>query len=94
MKILLKSSPNGEMLRLKDVADVEFGSSMYDIYSNLNGKPSAAIVLKQSYGSNASQVIKDVKAKLKEIKATSFPKGWITRSAMTYPNSWMPLLKK
>ena len=73
--IVVKANPNGELLRLKDVAEVEFGSSMYDIYSNLNGKPSAAIVLKQSYGSNASQVIKDVKAKLKEIKANSFPKG-------------------
>lgn len=73
--VILKSNANGEMLRLKDVADIEFGSSMYDIYSNLNGKPSAAIVLKQSYGSNATQVIDDVKAKLKEIKASSFPKG-------------------
>ena len=73
--VILRSSPDGEILRLKDVANVEFGSSMYDIYSNLNGKSSAAIVLKQSYGSNASQVIKDVKAKLKEIKASSFPKG-------------------
>lgn len=73
--VILRSNPNGEILRLKDVAEVEFGSSMYDIYSNLNGKPSAAIVLKQSYGSNASQVIKDVKAKMKEIKASSFPKG-------------------
>jgi len=73
--IVLRSSAAGEILRLKDVADVEFGSSMYDIYSNLNGKSSAAIVLKQSYGSNATQVIKDVKAKLAEIKATSFPKG-------------------
>ena len=73
--VILRSSPDGEILRLKDVANVEFGSSMYDIYSNLNGKPSAAIVLKQSYGSNASQVIKDVKAKLAEIKASSFPKG-------------------
>jgi HAE1 family hydrophobic/amphiphilic exporter-1 len=73
--VILKSNPNGEILRLKDVADVEFGSSMYDIYSSLNGNPSAAIVLKQSYGSNASQVIKNVKEKLKEIKASSFPKG-------------------
>ncbi len=73
--IVLRSSPDGEILRLKDVANVEFGSSFYDLYSNLNGKPSAAIVLKQSYGSNASQVIDDVKAKLKEIKASSFPKG-------------------
>ena len=73
--IILRSSANGEILRLKDVAQIEFGSSMYDIYSNLNGKSSAAIVLKQSYGSNATQVIEDVKAKLKEIKGTSFPKG-------------------
>jgi HAE1 family hydrophobic/amphiphilic exporter-1 len=73
--IVLRASANGELLRLKDVAEIEFGSAMYDLYSNLNGRPSAAIVLKQSYGSNASQVIKDVKAKLKEIKANSFPKG-------------------
>lgn len=72
--VILRSNPDGELLRLKDVADIEFGSSMYDIYSNLNGRPSAAIVLKQSYGSNASQVIKDVKAKLAELKK-SFPKG-------------------
>lgn len=73
--VVVKATPDGELLRLKDVASIEFGSSMYDIYSNLNGRPSAAIVLKQSYGSNASQVIKDVKAKLAEIKKTSFPKG-------------------
>ena len=73
--IIVRSNPNGEILRLKDVANVEFGSSMYDIYSSLNGKASAAITIKQSYGSNASKVIKDVKAKLEEIKKTSFPKG-------------------
>jgi HAE1 family hydrophobic/amphiphilic exporter-1 len=72
--IVLKSTADGELLRLKDVASVEFGSSMYDIYSNLNGRPSAAITLKQSYGSNASQVIKDVKKKMEEIKK-GFPEG-------------------
>jgi HAE1 family hydrophobic/amphiphilic exporter-1 len=72
--IVVRSNSNGELLRLKDVADVEFGSSMYDIYSSIDGKPSAAITIKQSYGSNASQVIKDVKAKLEELKK-SFPKG-------------------
>ncbi|MBC7486610.1 MAG: efflux RND transporter permease subunit, partial [Cytophagaceae bacterium] len=73
--IVIKSSDKGEILRLKDVANIEFGSSMYDIYSNLNGRSSAAITVKQSYGSNASQVIKDIKAKMEEIKKTSFPKG-------------------
>lgn len=72
--IVVRSNPNGELLRLKDVANVEFGSSMYDIYSSIDGKPSAAITIKQSYGSNASQVIKDVKVKLEELKK-SFPKG-------------------
>ncbi|WP_367753428.1 efflux RND transporter permease subunit [Flavobacterium sp. WC2430] len=73
--IIIKSNSDGAILRLKDIAKIEFGSSMYDIYSNLNGRPSSAITIKQSYGSNASQVIKDVKAKLEEIKKTSFPKG-------------------
>lgn len=73
--IVLRANPNGEMLRVKDVADVEFGSSYYDIYSKLDGKASAAIVIKQSYGSNAQQVIKNVKAKLAEIKSSTFPKG-------------------
>lgn len=73
--IVLRANPNGELLRLKDVADVEFGSSMYDLYSHINGKASAAIVLKQSYGSNAQEVIANVKAKMEEIKKSSFPKG-------------------
>ncbi len=73
--IVLRSSADGQMLRVKDVADVEFGSSYYDLYSKLNGKPSAAIVIKQSYGSNASAVIADIKSKMAEIKESSFPKG-------------------
>jgi HAE1 family hydrophobic/amphiphilic exporter-1 len=72
--IVVRANPNGELLRLKDVADIEFGSSMYDIYSSIDGKPSAAITIKQSYGSNANLVIKNVKAKLEELKK-SFPKG-------------------
>ncbi len=73
--VVVRASPEGEILHLKDIADVEFGSSMYDIYSSINGKPSAAITLKQSYGSNASQVIKDVKTRLDEISRATFPKG-------------------
>lgn len=73
--IVLRANPNGELLRLKDVADIEFGSLFYDIYSNLNGRPSAAIVVKQLYGSNASKVIEEVKAKLEELKKTTFPAG-------------------
>lgn len=73
--IIIKANSNGEFVRLRDIAEVEFGSMMYDIYSTLNGKPSAAITIKQSYGSNASQVIKDVKNLLVELEKKDFPKG-------------------
>lgn len=73
--IILKAKAGGEFVRLKDVADIEFGSSMYDIYSTLNGKPSAAITVKQSYGSNASDVIKNVKTLMKDLEKNNFPKG-------------------
>jgi len=73
--VIIRANANGEMLHLKDIAEVELGSEFYDIYSNMDGHPSAAITLKQTYGSNASDVIKAVKAKLEEIKASSFPPG-------------------
>lgn len=73
--IIVKANSDGEFVRLKDIAEIEFGSMMYDIYSTLNGKPSAAITIKQSYGSNASQVIKDVKTLMAELEKKDFPKG-------------------
>ncbi len=72
--VIVRSNANGELLHLKDIADVELGSEFYDIYSNMNGYPSAALVLKQSFGSNAQDVIKEVKAKLEELKK-DFPPG-------------------
>jgi len=72
--VIIRSNPNGENLRLKDVATVSLGSEYYDIYSSMNGHPSAAMVIKQTYGSNASEVIDKVKEKLEELKK-SFPPG-------------------
>ncbi|AIY11846.1 MULTISPECIES: efflux RND transporter permease subunit [Cellulophaga] len=66
--IIIKANEEGEILKLGDLADVELGSEFFDIYSNLDGKPSASIVLKQTFGSNASDVIAEVKDKLKELK--------------------------
>jgi HAE1 family hydrophobic/amphiphilic exporter-1 len=73
--IILRSSADGQTIRIKDVAYVEFGSTYYDLYSKLNGKPAASIVIKQSYGSNASAVIEKIKKRMSEIKSSSFPKG-------------------
>jgi HAE1 family hydrophobic/amphiphilic exporter-1 len=80
--VVIKVTDSGEMLRLKDIADVEFGSLDYDVLSKENGKPSAAIVLKQRPGSNASEVIQNIKDRLDFLKSTSFPPG------MTYTISY------
>ncbi len=73
--IIIKSTTQGENLKLKDIATVSLGSSFYDLYSDIDGNPSAAIVLKQTPGSNATTVIENIKAKLEEIKKESFPPG-------------------
>lgn len=72
--IIVRANPDGESVRLKDVAEVELGSEFFDIYSNKDGFPAASIVLKQNIGSNASDVIDQVKEKLEEMKK-DFPEG-------------------
>ncbi|MBU3700217.1 MAG: efflux RND transporter permease subunit [Candidatus Kapabacteria bacterium] len=72
--IILRANSEGESIHLRDVATVELGSEFIDIYSNLDGNPSAAIILKQSIGSNATEVIADIKTKLKELEG-GFPRG-------------------
>jgi HAE1 family hydrophobic/amphiphilic exporter-1 len=74
-QIILRANPKGEILKLKDVAKVTLGSSFYDLYSDIDGYPSAAIVLKQTPGSNAAAVIEKVKEKIEEIKEATFPPG-------------------
>ena len=72
--VVIKRNFEGELLRLRDVAEIEFGSLDYDVLSKGNGKPSAAIVLKQRPGSNASDVIQNIKSKMDELQKT-FPSG-------------------
>lgn len=72
--IIIKTDEGGEIIRLKDIAEVEFGSQEYDVLSKENGKPSAAILLKQRPGSNAREVIKNIKNRLEELKK-NFPPG-------------------
>ena len=72
--IIIRANAQGESIHLKDIGRVELGSEFFDIYSNLDGKPSAAIVLRQNFGSNATDVIKQVKEKLDIMKKT-FPPG-------------------
>jgi HAE1 family hydrophobic/amphiphilic exporter-1 len=73
--IILRANPNGEILRLKDVAEVSLAPQFFDIYSDINGYPAASIVLKQAPGSNAAEVIESIKKELEAIKKESFPPG-------------------
>lgn len=72
--IIMKSTEEGQQVKLGQIADVELGSEFFDIYSNLDGKPSSSIVLKQTLGSNGSKVIEAVKDKMKELE-NDFPTG-------------------
>lgn len=72
--IIVRATPEGEILKLKELAEVELGSEFFDIYSNKDGYPSASIVLKQNFGTNASAVIAKTKEKLDELKQ-DFPPG-------------------
>jgi|GEM_PF-5878813 len=73
--IILRASPDGELLRLKDVGRVELVSPYNDISSDIDGHPAAAIVLKPAPGSNAAEVIEAVEEELKHIKKESCPPG-------------------
>lgn len=66
--IIVRANNEGEMITLGDLAEVELGSEFFDIYSNLDGRPSASIVLKQTVGSNGKDVIDEVKATLASLK--------------------------
>lgn len=73
--VVIRSDADGSILRLKDLAKVEFGSMTYSMTSKTDGRPSASIMIKQRPGSNASAVIEAIKAKMAELKTSSFPPG-------------------
>lgn len=74
-EIVLKAMSDGSLLRLKDVATIEFDSEDYNMISMTDGRPSASIMIKQRPGSNAREVIQNIKAKMEEIKESSFIPG-------------------
>lgn len=71
--LVIRANPDGSILKLSDIADVDFGSFDYGMVSRTNGKPSASIMVKQRPGSNAAEVIKNIKLKMEELKGTTFP---------------------
>ena len=72
--IIIRTEQGGKILRLKDIARTELGSSSYNVTSQLKGQQAAAIAIYQLPGSNSLEVSKAVRAKMEEIAAT-LPQG-------------------
>lgn len=72
--IIIRVGAQGEVIRLKDVARIELGSSNYTLRSQLDNKDAVAIPVFQASGSNAIQISNDVRAKMKEL-SKAFPDG-------------------
>jgi multidrug efflux pump len=73
-EIVLKSTSNGAIVHLKDVARVELGAQSYAVVSRMNGKPAAGIAIQLAPGANALKTADAVKAKAAEL-SSSFPPG-------------------
>lgn len=72
--IILKANPDGSMVFVKDVANVELGAANYDVNAKLNNKSMTAIAIYQQFGANALEVAQKVKAKMMEL-SKNFPVG-------------------
>lgn len=72
--LVIRSLPNGDVLHLKEVADIELGSEAYNFHSTVNGKPCALAMAYQTAGSNASAVINEIDTVLEEM-GKDLPQG-------------------
>lgn len=72
--MVIRAQPDGEILRLRDIADIEFGESTYAFASGTDGHPGVACMIFQTAGTNATAVIAEIDALLEEA-ARDFPPG-------------------
>ena len=72
--LVVRSLPDGNVLRIGDIARVELGSQNYNIIGETNGSPSVNISINQVAGSNANEIIKQIDAEVEEIRQ-SLPPG-------------------
>ena len=73
-ELVIKSLPGGDVLRLKDVADVELGDEYYNYSTEVNGRPAATMLINQKAGSNASSTINEIYEVLDDLKR-DLPQG-------------------
>ena len=72
--LVVRSLPDGDVLRIRDIARVELGSQNYNIIGETNGRPGVNISINQIAGSNANEIIKQIDREVEEIRG-SLPPG-------------------
>lgn len=80
--MVIKSLSSGEVLRLKDVAEVELGAQSYAYYSAVGSHPGATCMISQTAGSNANEIIKEVDKVMADI-SKDLPKGLVAEDLMS-----------
>ncbi len=86
--IPLRINRDGSIIRVRDVARTELGTEQYDIMAEYNGKPTAALAIRQTAGANALDTADAVRAKMEEL-SRYFPAGM----KVTYPYDTTPFVK-
>ena len=74
--LVVRALPNGNVLRLKDIAAVELGAVNYSMLSETSGHPGANAMIAQTSGSNANEVIEEIDKTLDEIRS-NLPPGMV-----------------
>ena len=72
--MVIRAEGDGTVLRLKDVAEVELGSMSYDYLGKVNGHHGTTLMISQTSGSNANEIIEAIDKEVEEIRK-SLPKG-------------------
>lgn len=67
-QLVVRSLPNGDVLRIGDIARVELGSQNYNIIGETNGSPGVNISINQVAGSNANEIIKQIDKEVEDIR--------------------------
>ncbi|MCC7175830.1 MAG: efflux RND transporter permease subunit [Bryobacterales bacterium] len=86
--IPLRNNPDGSIIRVRDVARAELGSELYDIKVAYNGRPAAALAIRQEPGANALDTAAGVKARMEEL-SRYFPPGM----TVVYPYDTTPFVR-
>ena len=80
--LVIRTTADGKVLRLKDVADIELGTSSYNFTGNVSGHPGVTFMVTQTAGSNANEIIMEIDKMADEISA-ELPEGLVLKDMMS-----------